>query len=41
MSGIQEFLRIFAFVSVQSFHAGRRVTHHDHTIRNVDEILDV
>ena len=41
VSGIQEFLRIFAFVSVKSFHAGRRVAHHDHTIRNVDEIWDV
>ena len=39
--GIQEFLSIFAFVSVKSFHAGRGVTHNDHTIRDVDEILDV
>ena len=40
MPGIQELFRIFAFVSVKSFHAGCGVTHDDHTIRDVDEILD-
>lgn len=41
MSGIQKLLRILALVSVQSFYAGRGVTHNDHTIRKVDEILDI
>jgi hypothetical protein len=41
MASIQKPLRIFAFVSIKAFHAGRRVAHNDHPIRDVYEIFDV
>ena len=37
---IQKPLRIFAFISVKAFHTGRWVTHNDHSICDVGEILN-
>lgn len=41
VASIQKPLRVFAFVSVKAFYTGRRVTHNNYPIREVDEILDV
>ena len=38
---VQKPLCVFALVSVQAFHTGRRVAHDDHPIRNVHEIFGV
>jgi len=40
MACIQKLLCVFAFVSVETFHTGRRVTHNNYPIRDVYEIFD-
>ena len=39
-SCVQKPLRVFTFVPVETFHAGRRVAHNDQSIRDVNEIFD-
>jgi len=41
MARIQKPLRVFAFISVETFYTGRRVTHNNHPIRDVYEIFSV
>ena len=41
MAGIQKLLRIFAFISVESFYTGRGVTHNNYPVCDVYEILNV